>query len=495
MADYLLPDVGEGLTEAEIVSWRVKEGDVIEINDIVVEIETAKSLVELPSPYAGTVTGLLVKEGETVEVGTAIISIGAAGEVPTPSATPAAPVDAADLSAMDLSNPAASGGGEGESLVGRNKADRGPVRRPRKGSASPSTEAGAATQMQVQGAFAPGGAQSQPVVEVDEPAVPATPAPEPETARAEFVPAEALSGSQVRVLAKPPVRKLAKDLGVDLAQVRPSGPEGTITRADVESAAGSSATSTEEAAPATSTRAVAQGERERREPIKGVRKMMGQAMVDSAFTAPHVTEWVTVDVTRTMEFVARLKSRREFKDVKVSPLLVLARAAMLAMRRTPEINSYWDDKAQEIVFKSYVNLGIAAATPRGLVVPNVKDAEQLSLLDLAGELNQLAATAREGRTQPADMSGGTFTITNVGVFGVDSGTPIINPGESAILCFGAVRKQPWVVSTDQGDEIAVRQVTQLALSFDHRHVDGEKGSRFLADVAAIMEDPASALLF
>ena len=179
----------------------------------------------------------------------------------------------------------------------------------------------------------------------------------------------------------------------------------------------------------------------------------------------------------------------------MSPLLVLARACMLAMRRTPEINSFWDDATQEIVYKSYVNLGIAAATPRGLVVPNVKDAEQLSLVDLAAALNQLTATARDGKTQPAEMSGGTFTITNVGVFGVDAGTPIINPGESAILCFGAVRKQPWVVSTDSGDEIAIRQVTQLALSFDHRHVDGEKGSRFLADVAAIMEDPAAALLF
>ena len=220
--------------------------------------------------------------------------------------------------------------------------------------------------------------------------------------------------------------------------------------------------------------------------------MMGQAMVDSAFSAPHVTEWVTVDVTRTMEFVDRLKTHREFRDVKVSPLLVLARACMLAMRRTPEINSFWDDQAQEIVFKGYVNLGIAAATPRGLVVPNVKDAEQLSLLDLAAALNQLAATAREGKTQPAEMSGGTFTITNVGVFGVDAGTPIINPGESAILCFGAVKKQPWVVG--RRDRRSAR-CTQLALSFDHRHVDGEKGSRFLSDVAAIMEDPAAALLF
>ncbi len=223
--------------------------------------------------------------------------------------------------------------------------------------------------------------------------------------------------------------------------------------------------------------------------------MMASAMVSSAFSAPHVTEWITVDVTRTMELVERLKSRREFREVKVSPLLVLSRAVMLAMRRTPEINSYWDEAAGEVVLKHYVNLGIAAATPRGLVVPNVKDAQDLSLVELAGELGQLTATAREGKTQPAEMSGGTFTITNVGVFGVDAGTPIINPGESAILCFGAVRKQPWVVETEHGDELAIRQLTTLALSFDHRHIDGEKGSRFLADVAGILEDPATALLF
>ncbi len=236
---------------------------------------------------------------------------------------------------------------------------------------------------------------------------------------------------------------------------------------------------------------MASGERETREPIKGVRKLMAGAMVGSAFSAPHVTEWITIDVTRTMEFVDRLKTRREFRDVKVSPLLVLARAVMLAARRTPEINSFWDEAAQEVVLKHYVNLGIAAATPRGLVVPNIKDAETMGLLELAQALGQLTATARDGKTQPAEMAGGTFTITNVGVFGVDAGTPIINPGESAILCFGAVRKQPWVVN----DEIVARQITTLALSFDHRHIDGEKGSRFLADVAGILEDPASALLF
>jgi pyruvate dehydrogenase E2 component (dihydrolipoamide acetyltransferase) len=233
------------------------------------------------------------------------------------------------------------------------------------------------------------------------------------------------------------------------------------------------------------------GERETREPIKGVRKMMAQAMVDSAFTAPHVTEWITVDVTKTMRYVDKLKAHRAFADVRVSPLLVVAKAVCLAMRRTPEINATWDDAAQEVVYKSYVNLGIAAATPRGLVVPNVKDADAMPLAGLGAAINGLTRTAREGKTQPAEMAGGTFTITNVGVFGVDAGTPIINPGESAILCFGAVRQQPWV----HKGKIKARDITTLALSFDHRLIDGEKGSRFLADVAAVLEDPASALLY
>jgi pyruvate dehydrogenase E2 component (dihydrolipoamide acetyltransferase) len=359
--------------------------------------------------------------------------------------------------------------------------------------------------MQVQGSFAPGGAQSSEVAAADEPAVPATSArTEPAPPAPAMVPERAQTGGDVRVLAKPPVRKLAKDLGVDLATLTPSGPHGTVSRADVEAAANGGLDTLAGARYSTDEdlggRVGARDERrvetrERREPIKGVRKMMAQAMSQSAFTSPHVTEWITVDATATMEFVERLKKRREFRDVKVSPLLVLSRAVILAMRRTPEINSFWDEAAQEVVYKSYVNLGIAAATPRGLVVPNVKEAQDLSLLDLAGALNELTATARDGKTQPAEMSGGTFTITNVGVFGVDAGTPIINPGESAILCFGAIRKQPWVVSTDEGDQIVPRQITTLALSFDHRHIDGEKGSRFLADVAGILEDPASALLF
>ncbi len=488
MQEYKLPDVGEGLTEAEIVTWKVKVGDVIEINDVVVEIETAKSLVELPSPYAGTVLAVLVPEGETVEVGTPIIQIGDPSEAGAASA-PTAP-GSGGIGEIDLSNPAASGSAEGESLVGRMKADRGPMRRPRKGSASPSTEAAAATQMQLQGAFSPGGAQSQSVIEGDEPSVPAMAATGPAASSTS-------SSTGARPLAKPPVRKLARDLGVDLTTLSGSGEGGVITRGDVEAAAPGGASSEVAAMAASSDDVVARraGQRETREPIKGVRKMMAGAMVGSAFSAPHVTEWVTVDVTATMDFVARLKQRREFRDVKVSPLLVLARACVLAMRRTPMVNSFWDEAAQEVVVKHYVNLGIAAATPRGLVVPNVKGADELSLLELAGALNELTAVAREGKTQPADMSDGTFTITNVGVFGVDSGTPIINPGESAILCFGATRRQPWVLGTGAEERVEIRDVCTLALSFDHRHIDGEAGSRFLADVAGIMSDPGTALLF
>ena len=484
--EYKLPDVGEGLTEAEIVSWKVKVGDTIKVNDIVVEIETAKSLVELPSPYAGTITALLVPEGETVAVGTPMISVSSGDSV---GAAPDAAAGAVDEGAA-TSEPVESDGEEPmKTLVGYGPRATEAKRRPRRGGARAASDAGAATQLQLQGAFTPGGAEPADVVEADEPAVPATPAPA----------AHLGDEGSVKVLAKPPVRKLAKNLGVDLRSVTPSGPNGTITRADIEGFTSGAATSAE---PIEATGAAARdggmqrsGERETREPIKGVRKMMAQAMVGSAFTAPHVTEWITVDVTKTMKYVEKLKAHRDFRDVKVSPLLVVAKAVCLAVRRTPEINAAWDDASQEVVFKHYVNLGIAAATPRGLVVPNVKDADQMSMRELGSSVNALTNTAREGKTPPAEMSGGSFTITNVGVFGVDAGTPIINPGESAILCFGTVRKQPWVRTKNGREKIVPRSITTLALSFDHRLVDGEKGSRFLADVAAILEDPASAILF
>jgi pyruvate dehydrogenase E2 component (dihydrolipoamide acetyltransferase) len=499
--EFKLPDPGEGLTEAEIVTWNVKVGDTVKVNDIVVEIETAKSLVELPVPFAGTVTALLVDEGATVEVGTPIIAVdtggGAGAGAPTtvqdaPAEGPVepglegspAPKLAAEVAAAAADEEIEEGKIGGTTSTGRTAVLVGygvkqteAKRRPRKGSAAPEAPAAAPTA----------------------PAAPAVPAAAPAPA------APAAPAGGARALAKPPVRKLAKDLGVDLGSVTGSGEGGIVTRADVEAyaaGAGSQPTGTSGDAPAASDAAYVapvfaqSGERETRVPIKGVRKMTAQAMVNSAFTAPHVTEWVTVDATATMELVERLKKDREFRDVKVTPLLVLAKAMTVAIRRHPEINATWDEAAQEIVVKNYVNLGIAAATPRGLIVPNVKDADRMSMRQLAEAISALTATAREGRTQPADMSGGTITITNVGVFGVDTGTPIINPGESAILAFGAIRRQPWVVEQADGTEtIEPRWVTQLALSFDHRLIDGELGSKFIADVGAILADPARGLVW
>ncbi len=483
MKQFKLPDVGEGLTEAEIVSWKVKPGDTVKVNEIVVEIETAKSLVELPSPYAGVVSELLVDEGTTVDVGTPIISVddgSGAATAPRDDMAPAVPADEIGTPGEDeavepglIGGPAP--GGRTSVLVGYGPKTTTAKRRPRKGGATPDDTSAATAQDAVQGAMetAPAPVAEPPLAE----AAPAAPA---------HTVSPGSNGNGGGVLAKPPVRKLAKDLGVDLATVTPSGTGGIVTRADVEQAAagGSAPAASRQAAPAP-------GQRETRVPVKGVRKMTAQAMVSSAFTAPHVTEWVTVDVTRTMDLVAKLRSDKEFRDVKVSPLLVLMKALLLGIKRNPEVNATWDEAAQEIVVKHYVNLGIAAATPRGLVVPNVKDADRMSLRELAEALQTMTATAREGRTQPAEMSGGTMTITNVGVFGVDAGTPIINPGESAILAFGAVRDMPWVVD----GEIVVRKVTQLALSFDHRLIDGQLGSMFLADIARVLEDPATALLW
>ncbi|WP_427887550.1 dihydrolipoamide acetyltransferase family protein [Kribbella sp. GL6] len=439
---FRLPDVGEGLVEAEIVSWKVKPGDTVKLNDTVVEIETAKSLVELPVPFAGTITELLVPEGETVPVGTPIISV---------------QTDSVDEPAPEPDD----NGGRTAVLVGYGPKTTEAKRRQRK----------------------PAGTAAEPV---EVPVVEA-PVPPPVLAPA---PAAVETGT-VHVLAKPPVRKLAKDLGIDLGAVSPTGAGGVITRADVEAYVAAPVAGELPSVTAYQPAPVVSAQGDTRVPVKGVQKVMAQAMVASAFTAPHVTEWITVDVSATMELVERLKSDKAFRDLRVSPLLIVAKAVTLAARRTPIVNAAWDEQAQEIVYKGAVNLGIAAATPRGLIVPNIKGADSLTLPDLCRALNDLVATAREGKTQPADQAGGSFTITNVGVFGVDAGTPIINPGEAAILAFGAVRKQPWVVD----DEIVPRWITTLALSFDHRLIDGEKGSTFLADVASILEDPARALMF
>src|SRR6478609_8639707 len=482
LREFKLPDPGEGLTEAELVTWHVAVGDTVKVNDIVVEVETAKSLVELPVPFAGTVASLHAAEGDTVEVGSTIIVIddgvgGSADAVAPAPAAAAAPAPATPEAPEAEIGEGLIGGttstGRTAVLVGYGVKQTEAKRRPRRGAEAVAASIGSPSVRQPEAHH--------------EPASGATP-----TNGAMWPQAEPASPERARALAKPPVRKLAKDLGVDLGSVTATGANGTVTRADVESAAAGGASSAAPSTPAS----VRSGEREERLPIKGVRKMTAQAMVASAFTAPHVTEWVTVDVSATMELVDRLKKDKEFRDVKVTPLLVLARAMCLAVRRNPGVNASWDESAQEIVLKHYVNLGIAAATPRGLVVPNVKDAHAMTMRELAEAIGALTATAREGRTQPADMAGGTLTITNVGVFGVDAGTPILNPGEAAILAFGTVARRPWVVTAADGSEsIEPRWVTTLALSFDHRLVDGELGSRYLADVAAILADPSRALVW
>ncbi|GAA1559665.1 dihydrolipoamide acetyltransferase family protein [Kribbella lupini] len=379
LREFRLPDVGEGLTDAEVLTWHVSVGDSVAVNDLIVDIETAKSVVELPSPYAGTVTALLVAEGVTVPVGTPLISIGPAGGA-LADETPAGTSVAAEASLV--------------TTVGS---------------------------------------------EEDKPAVLVGPGPKVDSPRRRRLgTARTARGSEVSA---PPLPRSAEA-------------------------------------------------RETRSPIKGVRKATATAVSRSAFTAPHVTEWLTVDITRSMEMVRALREDRQWAGVRVSPLLFVARAFLLAIHSYPDVNASWDDDAQEIVAKHYVNLGIAAATPRGLLVPNIKDADALSLRELADALDELVTTARAGKTQPAQTAGGTATITNIGALGVDAGTPILPPGEAAILAFGAVRPTPWVVD----GQIAIRQVTQLALSFDHRLVDGELGSSALARTGALLHDPGIAFL-
>ncbi|WP_129787478.1 dihydrolipoamide acetyltransferase family protein [Promicromonospora panici] len=485
---FPLPDVGEGLTEAEIVEWQVAVGDTVEVNQTIVEIETAKSLVDLPSPWNGTVSALLVEPGTTVDVGTPIIEITVSDGADGGSAPNGTVSGAASDAGSGAPAPAgAQDESSGSVLVGYGTAEAKAGGRRRRHQAAPAAAPSAAP---APVAAAAPVAKPAPVAEPDE-------APAPAPARPATPPSDTgtTTAARARVLAKPPVRKLAKDLGVDLAGVHASGPGGIVTREDVVAHAERSSVRTlthyPDDEPWLASGVVSPDGRQTRVPVRSVRKRTAEAMVASAFTAPHVTVLHSVDVTKTMRLVADLKEDRDFTDVKVTPLLVAAKAVLLAVKRHPQINASWDDAAQEIIYKHYVNLGIAAATPRGLVVPNIKDAHTLDLLGIAKALAGLTATARAGRTSVTDMSDGTITITNLGVFGIDTGTPILNPGEAGILAFGAIRKQPWV----HKGKVKPRWVTQLSFSFDHRLADGELGARFLSDVARVLEEPAHGLVW
>ncbi len=447
--DFALPDLGEGLTESELVSWRVAIGDAVELNQIIAEVETAKALVELPSPFAGRVAELYAQPGTTVQVGARI----AAFEIVD---------DTADVAAAAAEGPIAPASAVVERepvLVGY----------------GPPVEGGARPKRRTRSFDAATARPSSPPAPVEQ------------------------RGTQPR--STPPVRKLARDLGVELSSLLGTGADGLITRDDVERAAAGVGVVAASAAPmsaasasaasvhAASVHAAFGSQRETRIPIRGVRKQTAAAMVSSAFSAPHASEFLTIDVTPTMELIARLKQNREFAGLRVNLLTVVAKALCIAVARTPSVNSRWDEAAQEIIEHGYVNLGIAAATPRGLVVPNIKDADRLTLAQLAEALSHLVETARSGRTSPAELGGGTISITNIGVFGIDAGTPILNPGEAMILAMGAVRRVPW----EFHDDIALRQVMTLSISFDHRLVDGEQASHFLADLGAILSDPGMLL--
>ena len=487
LKDFRLPDLGEGLTEGEILQWMVQVGDTVTLNQPIVEVETAKAAVEVPSPYAGLVTKIHHEAGATVDVGAPIITFDT-----DPSAGPLEQA-AGNAAAGAFANPVESAAPKGVSVVGDpTVGELVPSRRePGQEQGALIGEVGANGRTATLVGYGPRSVTATRRARTDSPAAPVTAAPAAllpapvapaRVSAAQVGQTAAARSGALPVLAKPPVRKLAKELRVDLTTLRGTGTGGAVTRTDVEAAA-SPATAE---APATSYDPAT---RERRVPVKGVRKLTAAAMVGSAFTAPHVTEFITLDMTPTMELRQRVAKLPEFAGVKVTPLLFVAKALLLAVARNPEVNATF--AGDEIVVKDYVHLGIAAATPRGLLVPNVKDADQLSLLELARALQALTETAREGRTSPADMADGTITITNVGTFGVDNGTPILNPGESAILCFGVVRPTPWVVD----GEVVVRQVTQLSLSFDHRNVDGQLGSQFLSDIARVLAEPELALVW
>lgn len=464
---FRLPDVGEGLTEAEIVAWHVSVGDTVAVNQVLVEIETAKSIVELPSPFSGTVIALHANTGDTVPVGDVIIEIGDPDAASAASATGATGVSTAGSGSATTTG-ATSEVEAPKLLVGYGASDPGQSRRRR-------TSVPSAT-------IQPTAIASRPSGEIVAAADGAT---------------TSNNATNMKPRAKPPVRGLAKQLGVDLTLVTATGPNGTISRDDVQRASSGDGLGISQRSLATAPiqdTGLGQVAEATRIPIKGVRKATAAAMVASAFTAPHVTEFVTIDVTASLELLAEVQRRREFAEIKVTPLAFVARAYLRAISRTPMATAHWNEAAQEIVLPSSVNLGIAAATPRGLLVPNIKGAGSLGLAELATAIGELAATARAGKTPPADLAGGSTTITNIGVFGIDTGTPILNPGETAILAVGAIQRRPWVVGTGDNERIEPRSIMQLALSFDHRMLDGAEGSRLLADTAEILANPGLAML-
>ncbi|MBW4030160.1 MAG: 2-oxo acid dehydrogenase subunit E2 [Acidobacteria bacterium] len=449
---FLLPDVGEGLIEAEIVTWKVAVGDVVTLNQPLVDVETAKAVVELPSPFAGVVTTLHAEVGDTVAVDEPLVSFDVGGERAPHANEKQVVHDVADEQRRE------------PVLIGYGVAHEEPVkprRRRRGGDLVPSP---------------PPAAQERPT--------------------------DRLVGAPVRTT--PPVRLLAKQLGVELATLSGTGREGIVTREDVERARDrrtSSATPSAPAATSAPTRATSrfvgreiapwsEGPREERIAVKGVLKSMAEAMVESTTHQPQASVWTRVDATKTVDLLNALKGHPNFAGVRLSALTIVALAVCDAARHFPGINSSFDAPNNEVVLRRYVNLGIAADTPRGLVVPNIKDADQLDLAAMARQLTALVEKARDATTSPAEMAATTITITNVGPFGVDGAMAILPPGTGAIVCVGQVAKAPWIVD----DVVVARHVVEISMTFDHRQIDGALASRVLAHIGRFLEDPATALL-
>ncbi|MER5929809.1 dihydrolipoamide acetyltransferase family protein [Streptomyces sp. NPDC002054] len=447
--EFKLPDLGEGLTEAEIVRWLVAVGDVVAVDQPVVEVETAKAMVEVPCPYGGVVTARFGEEGTELPVGAPLITVAVGAESAEPLSSGSGPAAGAD-SGSD----AGSGSGSGNVLVGYGTDHSRPARRRR---IRPAEPAGAARPAVSVAATAPA-----PV-----PAAAPVPAPAPARAVAAAGPVPVIS---------PLVRKLARDNGVDLRGLHGSGPEGLILRADVEAAL----RAPEPMAVAPSAAGAVEGTRI---PLKGLRGAVAEKLSRSRREIPDATCWVDADAT---ELMAARAAMNAVGGPKISVLALLARICTAALARYPELNSTVDLAANEIVRLPSVHLGFAAQTERGLVVPVVRQAQSMNPEALSAEFGRLTELARTGKLAPADLTGGTFTLNNYGVFGVDGSTPILNHPEAAMLGVGRIVPKPWV---HQG-ELAVRQVVQLSLTFDHRVCDGGTAGGFLRHVADCVENPA-----
>ena len=475
MSDFLLPDLGEGLTEATIVAWHVAVGDEVTRNQAIAEVETAKALVELPSPRAGRITALHAAEGETLDVGAPLIGF-ADADAPGDDA-PAPGTSAADGLADAADGPA-------DAPAGTAPADA-PVAVATDAVATDAVAPADAADPSAEEESRP---QRQSVLVGYGPVLPGSGRPRRRPRTFPTTPYErpAHAGEDAPTpRAMPPVRRRARDLGVDLRTVHGSGPGGRILRADVEARAQGGTCCAGTGTPGADA-PDGSGRGSHTVPVTGLRKQTAQAMTDSAFTAPHASVHVTIDVTDTLELLRHGGRDRD----RTSFLAAACRALVPAVGRTPAANARFDAEARQIEVFDEIRLGIAVATGRGLLVATLPADAAGTGPGLTAAIAATAEKAREGALSPAELTGSTLTVTNVGVFGVHGGTPILNPGQSTILAIGALRTQPWA----HRGEVALRTVVTLTLSFDHRVLDGAEASAFLMDIAETLADPATLLV-